>query len=177
VSNANYVVTYQNPGSQLQANPIVSAQIVVNAPSAGAAAFAAADPYWIEQLANPKTAIGAGVTVSGAGAARFSIVDITAALLAGTASAVGSALFVGGAATATLAVTLGAATTPGTYKIQTSPDGVTWTSQTTGAVVGVANATTTGATLTLPSGTNYVRATVSSAATGQTGTSVTLSAN
>jgi len=103
----------------------------------------------------------------------YQFFDRTAGLLSGTASATGSAFRIDGAKNVAVNVTLGAATTPASYQIQVSADGTNWSAVAAGTAA-VANSTTrytaTGITE------RFVRVAVTSAATGQTGTVVSISA-
>lgn len=100
--------------------------------------------------------------------------DRTAGLLAGTAATNGVSFNIFGCKTVTSFITIGAATTPASYKIQGSMDGVNWYDMST-VVAAVANST-----VQVTSNTGVVarfgRVVVSAAATAQTGTVVGLSA-
>jgi hypothetical protein len=97
--------------------------------------------------------------------------DRTSGLLSGTSAATSATFDVAGCKNLTATVVLGAATTPATYQIQVSPDGSNWAS------VGTATAAVANSTVTFGITSNaapYARVAVTFAATGQTGTFVTL---
>ncbi|MDE3022474.1 MAG: hypothetical protein KGI54_11515 [Pseudomonadota bacterium] len=98
--------------------------------------------------------------------------DRTAGLLAGTASATSSTYTVAGCKTVTAAITIGAATTGGIYKLQGSSDGTNWYDVST-TVTAVASSTVQ---ITNTAGviSRFIRLLVSTAATAQTGTVVAI---
>lgn len=98
--------------------------------------------------------------------------DRTAGLLSGTASATSSTFMVAGCKTITAAITIGAATTGGIYKLQGSADNANWYDIST-TVTAVANSTVQ---ITNTAGViaRFVRLFVSTAASAQTGTVVAI---
>ncbi|MDE3021964.1 MAG: hypothetical protein KGI54_08900 [Pseudomonadota bacterium] len=98
--------------------------------------------------------------------------DRTAGLLAGTASATSAAYTMAGCKTITAAITIGAATTGGMYKLQGSTDGANWYDLSTN-VTAVANSTVQ-ITNTAGVVARFVRLFVATAATAQTGTVVAI---
>lgn len=100
--------------------------------------------------------------------------DRTAALLSGTLNATSASIIVAGCKAITAKVSLGAATTPGTYQIQLSDDSAAWSNVGT-ATVGIASGVLT---LIAPVGVtaNFARVICTSAATGQTGNYVAINA-
>ena len=98
--------------------------------------------------------------------------DRTAGLLAGTASATSSTYTVAGCKTITAAITIGAATTGGIYKLQGSSDGTNWY-DISATVTAVASSTVQ---ITNAAGVvaRFVRVFVSTGATAQTGTVVSI---
>jgi hypothetical protein len=100
-------------------------------------------------------------------------IDRTAGLLSGTLNATSSAYQMAGCKTITAAITIGAATTGGTYKLQGSHNnGQSWF-DISGTVVAVASSTVQ-VTSTAGVVARHVRVICSSAATGQTGTEVSI---
>ena len=99
--------------------------------------------------------------------------DRTAGLLSGTLNATSSSYMIGGCSVVNARVTIGAATTPGTYQIQVSSDGANW------ANVGTATAAVASSTVSLSVvgiSARFARVICTSAATGQTGTVVAINA-
>ena len=98
--------------------------------------------------------------------------DRTAGLLAGTASATSSTYTVAGCKTITAAITIGAATTGGVYKLQGSSDGANWYD--ISATVTAVASSTVQITNTAGVVARFVRVFVSTGATAQTGTVVSI---
>lgn len=100
--------------------------------------------------------------------------DRTAGLLTGTLNAVSAAVPMAGCKALTAKVSLGAATTPGTYQIQVSDDNSTWVGAGT-ATVAIANQILL---LISPAGVtaNFARVVCTSAGSGQTGNYVAINA-
>jgi hypothetical protein len=99
--------------------------------------------------------------------------DRTATLLSGTLSAASAAYDVSGCFNINARVVLGAATTPGTYQIQVSDDSISWAS------VGTATAAVANSTINLTASNivaRFARVIVTSGATAQTGTYVSIAA-
>lgn len=98
-------------------------------------------------------------------------IDRTAGLLSGTLNATSSTYQVAGCGSITASITIGAATTGGTYKLQGSHDGGTNWFDLSSTVVAVASSTVQ-VTSTAGIVARHARVICSSAATGQTGTQV-----
>ena len=99
--------------------------------------------------------------------------DRTANVLNGTLNANTASYFIQGAMRINARITLGAATTAGTYRVQVSDDGTNWSNVGT-ATVAVANATTT--IIVTDVCARFARLIVTGAATAQTGTVVSICA-
>jgi len=99
--------------------------------------------------------------------------DYTPALLAGTINATSAAYRVDGATVVSATVTLAAGGTPGDYAIDLSPDGVNWYTPDTQAPAVPAGTVQLTATQIAAA---YARVRCTVAATGQTGTVVSISA-
>lgn len=100
--------------------------------------------------------------------------DRTAGLLSGTLNAVSASVPITGCKALTAKVSIGAATTPGTYQIQVSDDNANWISVGT-ATVAIANQTVA---FSMPAGltANFARVACTSGATAQTGNYVAINA-
>lgn len=99
--------------------------------------------------------------------------DRTAALIAGTASTNGAAFDIVGCKVINAAVCIGAATTPATYQLELSNDGANWTKVGT-ATAAVANSTVRFGVSDVSA--CFARVVVTSGATAQTGTYVSITA-